>query len=75
MTLNLSIIYLNNKTEDGSKKGNKSFNGKLTGSSSLVFHTPVTCLCCITCFIFNNAGKAMQPAFVLESKILYMESM
>ena len=37
----------------------------LTGSSSFPFQIPVTWRCCITCFMFNNAGKAVQPAFIL----------
>lgn len=39
---------------------------QLTGNSSLPLQMPVTCLCCMTCLIFNNAGNAVHPALILQ---------
>lgn len=44
----------------------KMYIVQLTGNSSLPFQIPVTCLCCMTCLIFNSAGSAVHPAFILQ---------
>lgn len=41
----------------------------LTGSSSLLLHTPDTCLCCITCRMLSSGGRARQPARMLKDEI------
>ena len=43
-----------------------SNNNDITGSSSFPLQIPATCRCCITCFMFNRAGRAVIPAFILK---------
>lgn len=38
----------------------------LTGSSSLCVHTPLHCLCSITCLMFISTGKAIHPDAKLQ---------
>jgi hypothetical protein len=42
--------------------------GNFTGSSSLAFHIPATCLWAITCLIFSNAGNDIDPTLTLQGE-------
>jgi len=46
----------------------------LTGNSSLPLQMPVTCLCCMTCLMFNNAGNAVHPALILQLNRIMLAS-
>lgn len=53
-----SLGFQKHQSHENAKKKERE---RLTGSSSLCVHTPLYCLCSITCLMFMSTGRAIQP--------------